>query len=136
MSQVCTGKTGHAECVQIKFDPKIISYEKLFEIFFTTHNPTTLNKQGNDIGTQYKSAIFFHNEKQKNTAFKIKSKLEKEGVFENKIVTEIIPFNKFYKAESYHQNYFENNKYAPYCSFVISPKLEKFREKYGKYLTK
>ena len=121
--QVCSGTTGHAEAIQIEFDPKIISFEKLLEVFFKLHDPTTLNRQGNDVGTQYRSAVFYHDEKQKTQAEKTKSKMQK--VYNGKIVTEIVPFSNFYKAEGYHQNYFENNKNAPYCQVVIDPKIQK-----------
>jgi peptide-methionine (S)-S-oxide reductase len=129
--QVCTGITGHAETIQIKYDPKIISFEKILDIFWHTHDPTTLNRQGNDVGTQYRSAIFYHDENQKNIAEKSKIELEKEGVFKNPIVTEIIPFSNFYPAEDYHKEYYENNRNAPYCSFVIDPKIQKLLQKYG-----
>jgi len=121
--QVYSGTTGHAEAIQIEFDPKIISYEKLLEVFFKLHDPTTLNRQGNDVGTQYRSAIFYHGEKQKTQAEKAKLKMQK--IYRGKIVTEIVPFSNFYKAENYHQNYFENNKNAPYCQVVIDPKIQK-----------
>jgi peptide-methionine (S)-S-oxide reductase len=129
--QVCTGKTGHAETIQIRYDPKIISFEKILDIFWHTHDPTTLNRQGNDVGTQYRSAIFYHDENQKNIAEKSKIELEKEGVFKNPIVTEISPFSNFYPAEDYHKEYYENNRNAPYCSFVIDPKIQKLFQKYG-----
>lgn len=128
---VCTGITGHAETIQIKYDPKIISFEKILDIFWHTHDPTTLNRQGNDVGTQYRSAIFYHDENQKNIAEKSKKELEKVGVFKNPIVTEIIPFSNFYPAEDYHKEYYENNRNAPYCSFVIDPKIQKLLEKYS-----
>lgn len=129
--QVCTGITGHAETIQIKYDPKIISFEKILDIFWHTHDPTTLNRQGNDVGTQYRSAIFYHDENQKNIADKSKKELEKEGVFKNPIVTEIIPYSNFYPAEDYHKEYYEKNRNAPYCSFVIDPKIQKLFQKYG-----
>ena len=129
--QVCTGKTGHAETIQMEYDPKIISFEKILDIFWYTHDPTTLNRQGNDVGTQYRSAIFYHDENQKNIAEKSKEELEKEGVFKNPIVTEIIPFSNFYPAEDYHKEYYENNHNAPYCSFVIDPKIQKLLQKYS-----
>lgn len=130
--QVCDGRTGHAEATQIEFDPTIIPYEKLLDIFWHTHNPTTLNRQGNDVGTQYRSVIFYHNEEQKQIAEKSKSELEKEHIFPDPIVTTIEPFTKFYLAEDYHKNYFNRNSYAPYCMFVVSPKVKKLMEKYGK----
>ena len=122
--QVCTGKSGHAESIQIEFDPKVIPFEKILDIFWHTHNPTTLNRQGNDVGTRYRSAIFYHNQKQKEIAEESKKELEKEGVYEDPIVTEITPFENFYVAEDYHKNYYENNQSAPYCNFVIDPKSE------------
>jgi peptide-methionine (S)-S-oxide reductase len=129
--QVCKGITGHAEATQIEYDPKIISFEKILDIFWHTHDPTTLNRQGNDVGTQYRSAIFYHDEDQKNIAEKSKIELEKEGVFKNPIVTEIVPFSDFYPAENYHKEYYENNRNAPYCSFVIDPKIQKLLKKYS-----
>ena len=129
-NQVCTGMTGHAESIQIKFDPKFISFEKILNIFWYTHDPTTLNRQGNDIGTQYRSAIFYHNEKQKEIAEKSKRYLEKENVYKDPIVTEITPFKNFYVAEDYHKDYYENHKDDPYCNFVIDPKLYKLLQKY------
>jgi peptide-methionine (S)-S-oxide reductase len=128
---VCTGKTGYAEAIQIKFDPRIITFEKILDIFWHTHDPTTLNRQGNDVGTQYRSAIFYHDENQKNIAEKSKNELEEEGVFKDPIVTEITPFSNFYAAENYHKNYYENNRTAPYCNFVIEPKIHKLLLKYG-----
>jgi peptide-methionine (S)-S-oxide reductase len=129
--QVCTGMTGHAESIQIKFDPKSISFEKILDIFWHTHDPTTLNRQGNDIGTQYRSAIFYHDEKQKEIAEKSKKELEEEHVYKDPIVTEISPFKNFYVAEDYHKDYYENHKNDPYCNFVIDPKLYKLLQKYG-----
>ena len=129
--QVCTGKTGYAEAIQIKFDPRIITFEKILDIFWHTHDPTTLNRQGNDVGTQYRSAIFYHDENQKNIAEKSKNELEEEGVFKDPIVTEITPLSNFYAAENYHKNYYENNRTAPYCNFVIDPKIHKLLLKYG-----
>lgn len=128
--QVCSGTTGHAEVVQITFDPAVISYAKLLEIFFHIHDPTTLNKQGNDIGTQYRSAIFYHDENQKKTAEKVKDDIGKSGLWDDPIVTEITPFAEFYVAEDYHQNYYNNNQNKPYCSFVIAPKVRKFYKEY------
>ena len=129
-NQVCTGTTGHAESIQIKFDPKVISFEKILDIFWHTHDPTTLNRQGNDIGTQYRSAIFYHDERQKEIAEKSKKDLEKENVYKKPIVTEITPFKNFYVAEDYHKDYYENHKDDPYCNFVINPKLYKLFQKY------
>lgn len=129
--QVCSGNTGHAEVVQITYDPNEISYEELLEVFWKTHDPTTLNRQGNDVGTQYRSSIFYHNEEQKQLAETYKQKLDASGAYTDPIVTEIVPFEKFYKAEDYHQNYYNQNEYQPYCSFVIRPKVEKFRQVFG-----
>ena len=129
--QVCTGKTGHTESIQIEFDPTVIPYEKILDVFWHTHDPTTLNRQGNDVGTQYRSAIFYHNQKQKEIAEKSKRDLEKAGVHKNPIVTEITPFKNFYVAEDYHKNYYEEHQDAPYCSVVINPKVHKLIQKYG-----
>ncbi|MBM3413073.1 MAG: peptide-methionine (S)-S-oxide reductase MsrA [Bacteroidetes bacterium] len=127
--EVCAGTTGHAECVQITFNPSEISYDELLEVFWKTHDPTTLNRQGNDIGTQYRSALFYHNEEQKLKATQYKKELNESGAWANPIVTEISPFTIFYPAENYHQQYVEvNGESNPYCQFVIQPKLEKFRK--------
>jgi peptide-methionine (S)-S-oxide reductase len=126
--EICTGETGHAEVTQISFDPTIISFTELLEVFWKTHDPTTLNIQGSDVGTQYRSAIFYHNDEQKRLSDEYKNKLTEAKVFEDKIVTEITKFEKFYSAENYHQDYYEQNKNQPYCSFVITPKVEKFKE--------
>jgi methionine-S-sulfoxide reductase len=126
--EVCSGQTGHAEVVQITFDPSKISYDEMLEIFWKTHNPTTLNQQGNDVGTQYRSVIFYHNEEQKRLAEAYKKKLMDEKIWDAPIVTEISPYTKFYKAEDYHQNYYENNPNQAYCQYVIVPKLEKFEK--------
>ena len=123
--QVCTGTTGHAEVAQIEFEPNVISFEKLLDVFWHTHDPTTLNRQGNDVGTQYRSAIFYHNDEQKQIAEKSKKEFEDRQVFGDPIVTEIIPLIKFYPAEEYHKKYYEQNKDVPYCRFVIEPKVEK-----------
>ncbi len=128
--EVCNGTTGHAESLQITYDPDVISYRELLDVFFYTHDPTTLNRQGADIGTEYRSAIFYHDEIQKNEAEKIIIQLENEKVFYNKIVTEITPFDVFYLADDHHQNYYNNNKDQPYCRVVINPKLDKFLKKY------
>lgn len=130
--QVTTGATGHAEAIQIEFDPKIIPYEKILEIFFHLHDPTTLNRQGADEGTQYRSAIFYHNEVQRDTAEKVRDEVADEGVWKDPIVTEIVPFENFYTAEEYHQNYYENNKNQGYCSYVIGPKIHKLLKEYSK----
>ncbi len=127
--QVCGGETGHAEALRIEYDPSKISFEELLSVFWETHDPTTLNRQGNDVGTQYRSGIFYHNDEQKRLAEKYKGELDKSGAFPNPIVTEITPVAKFYSAEQYHQQYFENNENSnPYCRIVIRPKLDKFRK--------
>ena len=125
---VCEGTTGHAEVCQLTYDSEVISLEEILEVFWQTHDPTTLNQQGYDVGTQYRSAIFYHNEKQKDISEKLKQKLIMENVWPNPVVTEISPFVNFYVAEDYHQEYFQNNQDAPYCRAVIQPKLEKFEK--------
>lgn len=127
--QVCTGETGHAEVTKIIFNPDVISYNDLLEVFWTTHDPTTLNQQGADIGTQYRSAVFYLNDEQKMQAEKSKSEIATQ-IWDGSIVTEITPLKKYYKAEDYHQNYFNQNSDQSYCRFVINPKLEKFRKKF------
>ncbi len=129
--EVCTGRTGHAEVIRVLYDPEKVKYEELLEVFFKTHDPTTLNRQGNDVGTQYRSVIFYHDEQQEKIAKEVKEKLSKAGIWTDPIVTEISPVKNFYKAEEYHQNYFNNNKNQPYCRIVIIPKLEKFEEVFG-----
>ncbi|AFD06488.1 peptide-methionine (S)-S-oxide reductase MsrA [Solitalea canadensis] len=126
--QVCTGMTGHAEVAQIVYDPQIISYTELLEAFWSSHDPTTLNRQGADRGTQYRSVIFYENDYQKDLAEKYKKELDASGAFQNPIVTEISPISTFYKAENYHQNYYNQNSEEPYCQIVIAPKLEKFKK--------
>jgi peptide-methionine (S)-S-oxide reductase len=127
---VCTGLTGHAEVVQVTFDPSIISYREILEIFFSVHDPTTLNRQGADVGTQYRSAIFYHSPEQKEVAEELVRELETEGAWNAPIVTEIAPLQDFYPAEEYHQEYFQKNPYQGYCQAVIAPKMQKFRHKY------
>ncbi|MDY7393821.1 peptide-methionine (S)-S-oxide reductase MsrA [Aureibaculum sp. 2210JD6-5] len=134
--EVTTGTTGHAEVIRLSFDPKVISYTELLEVFFSTHDPTTLNRQGADVGTQYRSAIFYHNEEQKNAAEAMLAALEKENIFDDPIVTEITALNNYYPAEDYHQNYYNNNKNQGYCRAVINPKLEKFKKQYKDKLKK
>ncbi len=134
--QVCTGRTAHAESIQIEFDPMVISFEELLDVFWHTHDPTSLNRQGNDIGTQYRSSIFYHDEKQKEIAEKSKKDIQSKGVYKNPIVTEIVPFNKFYVAEDYHKNYYEQHQDAPYCRFVIDPKIHKLLKQYGDNLVR
>lgn len=134
--EVTTGETGHAEVIQIQFNPSVITFQEILDVFFSTHDPTTLNKQGYDVGTQYRSAIFYHSEKQKEISENFIKELSEAKVFENKIVTEVTPFDAFYSAEEYHQNYYNNNKNQGYCVAVINPKLEKFIKKYKNKLKK
>lgn len=126
--EVSSGLTGHAEVCQITFDPSVITYKELLEVFWKTHDPTTLNRQGNDVGPQYRSVIFYHNNEQKELAKTYKEKLNNSGAFNAPIVTEIESFDTFYTAENYHQDYYDNNTNQPYCTFVIKPKLEKFKK--------
>lgn len=130
--EVCSGLTGHAEVIQVAFDPAVISFREILEIFFTVHDPTTLNRQGGDTGTQYRSVIFYHSPEQKTVAEEVKASMQ--AVWDDPIVTEIAPFDHFYKAEDYHQNYYKDNPNQPYCSVVIAPKVKKFREKYQEKL--
>ena len=127
---VCSGRTGHAEVVQVTFDPPITPYREILEVFFALHDPTTLNRQGNDAGTQYRSAIFFHSPEQQAAARKVIAELTGEGVWPDPIVTEVTPASAFYPAEDYHQEYFSRNPYQPYCQFVVAPKILKFRKKF------
>lgn len=129
--QVCTGQTGHAEAVQIRFDPEVISYRELLEIFFSIHDPTTLNRQGEDVGTQYRSAIFYQTPEQESVARALIFELFDRRVYDDPIVTEVIPAGPFYPAEDYHQHYFERNPNQPYCAAVVSPKVRNFREKFA-----
>lgn len=129
--QVCSGDTGHAEVVQLRFDPGVIGFADLLEVFFTLHDPTTLNRQGNDVGTQYRSAIFFHTPEQENQARAMIRRLTADGVFADPIVTEVVPATTFWPAEDYHQGYAERNPTQPYCLFVVAPKLAKFRAKFA-----
>ncbi|MEM1095887.1 MAG: peptide-methionine (S)-S-oxide reductase MsrA [Bacteroidota bacterium] len=131
---VCNGTTGHAEVVQVTFDPEAISYADLLRIFFTIHDPTTLNRQGNDVGTQYRSAIYTHDDAQREVAEAIIAEVEAAGIWDGAIVTEVTPLGDFYVAEDYHQQYFQNNTYQPYCMFVVAPKVRKFRKKFDHLL--
>ena len=128
---VCTGRTNHAEVVQIKFDPQVITFREILEVFFSTHDPTTPNRQGADKGTQYRSIILYHNENQKDIAENVISELNDSESFNDKIVTQVIPLESFYEAEPYHQDYYEKNPYAGYCQVVINPKISKFEKKYA-----
>lgn len=132
--QVSGGQTGHAEAVQIKFDPTVISYRQILEVFWLTHSPTRRNRQGNDIGPQYRSAIFYHSEEQKRTAEVLQQEYEQQQIFSGPMVTEIVPFTNFWPAEEYHQNYFEKNPDQPYCQTVIDPKIAKLRQKFAPLL--
>ncbi len=134
--EVCTGTTGHAEVIHITFDPKKVAFAEILKVFFTMHDPTTLNRQGNDVGTQYRSAVFFHNDEQKKTAEEIIAELNKAHAYDSPIVTEVTKFDTFYKAEDYHQDYYNNNKNQPYCAYVIQPKIEKFEKVFKDHLKK
>lgn len=126
--QVCTGRTGHAEAIEIEYDPQVVSYEKLLEVFFATHDPTTKNRQGADVGTQYRSGVFYHDAGQRKIAEEVIAKLDAAQVFPAKIVTEVTPASTFYPAEKYHQDYFANNPFQPYCQAVAAPKVAKVRK--------
>ena len=128
--QVCAGTTGHAEVVQITFDPAVVSYKELLEVFFVIHDPTTLDRQGNDVGTQYRSATFYHSPEQKRVAEQTMRELAAEKVYDTAIVTQLLPAERFYLAEGYHQEYFQRNQNQPYCQFVVAPKVSKFRRKF------
>ena len=131
-NQVCGGSTGHAEVVQIDFDPGVVTFRELLEIFFVVHDPTTLNRQGSDVGTQYRSAIFHHTDGQRETALDLIGALDRDGLWVDPIITEVAPLEAFYPAEDYHDRYFERNGEQPYCQVVIAPKIEKFRERFMK----
>jgi peptide-methionine (S)-S-oxide reductase len=130
-NEVCSGRTGHAEAARITFDPEVVPYEKLLNVFFTIHDPTTLNRQGNDVGSQYRSAIYYHSDEQRRAAEDVIRRLGEEQVWgRSPIVTELAPAGEFYEAEDYHQEYFANNPYQPYCQAIIAPKVKKFRQKF------
>lgn len=128
--QVCEGTTGHAEAVQVTYDPQVISFHDLLEVFFASHNPTTLNRQGNDVGTQYRSAIFYHSDAQRRAADEFIKRIDASGIWTNPVVTELVPASKFYPAEDYHQDYFANNGGQPYCQLVVMPKVAHVRKKF------
>ena len=128
--QVCSETTGHAEVVQVTFDPDEVSYRDILDVYFTIHDPTTLNRQGADVGTQYRSVIYYHTEGQKRTAEEVISEIEAEGIWNSPIVTEVTPFDEFFVAEDYHQDYFRNNGFQPYCQVIIAPKVAKFRKQH------
>jgi peptide-methionine (S)-S-oxide reductase len=134
--EVCNGTTGHAEVVRVTFDPQVVSFEEILRVFFTIHDPTTLNRQGNDVGPQYRSAIFYHSPEQKATAEKVIREITEAKVWPNPIVTEVTPLTNYYEAEDYHQEYFANNPYQPYCQVVVAPKVAKFRKQYVNQLKK
>ncbi|MDF7811413.1 peptide-methionine (S)-S-oxide reductase MsrA [Hymenobacter sp. YC55] len=134
--EVCSGLTGHAEVIQITYDPKVISYAELLEVFWKTHDPTTLNRQGNDTGTQYRSGVYYHNDEQRRLAEEYKQKLNDAQAFDKPIVTEIEPLKSFYPAENYHQNYYKQNGHEPYCQFVVRPKVQKVQAVFGDKLKK
>lgn len=134
--QVCTGATGHAEVVQLKFDQQVISFSEILQIFFSIHDPTTLNRQGNDVGTQYRSVIFYHDENQHSIACEVMKEIERARIWNRPFVTDVIPFETFFPAEDYHQEYFENNSQQPYCQVVIAPKVAKFRKQFMDRLKK
>lgn len=134
--QVCSGATGHAEVIQIKFNPEEISFRDILRVFFTVHDPTTLNRQGGDVGTQYRSAIFYHSPEQKQIAHEVIEEITAERIYDNPIVTEVTEFAEFYPAEDYHQEYFANNPTQPYCAAVVAPKVRKFRDKFADRLKK
>jgi peptide-methionine (S)-S-oxide reductase len=127
---VCSETTGHAEVVQVTFDPSVVSYKDILEVYFTIHDPTTLNRQGADVGTQYRSVIFYHDDEQRRAAEGVISDLQSEGIWSDPIVTEVEPFDEFYVAEDYHQDYFRNNGFQPYCQVIIAPKVAKFRKEH------
>lgn len=129
--EVCTGETGHAEVVQINYDPKIISYEQLLDVFFFLHDPTQLNRQGNDIGTQYRSVIYYQNDSEKQKAEEAIKKIDESGKYASKVVTELTKFENFWPAEAYHQGYYNANPNQPYCSAVVGPKIQKFKKHFG-----
>lgn len=134
--EVCGGETGHAEAVRVTFNPDVLSYRDLLRVFFTIHDPTTLNRQGNDVGTQYRSAIFYHDEEQKRVAGEVMSEIEAAGIWSAPLVTELQPFEAFYPAEDYHQEYFKKNPWQPYCRVVVAPKVAKFRQTFAERLKK
>lgn len=134
--EICTGLTGHAEVVQISYDPSVVSYDELLEIFWKTHDPTTLNRQGADVGTQYRSVVYYHNDEQKERAVYWKDKINQAGVYNDPVVTEISPLDVFYPAEDYHQEYYELNSSQPYCQFVVKPKVDKLEKLFAEKLKK
>jgi peptide-methionine (S)-S-oxide reductase len=134
--EVCSDETGHAEVVQITYDPNIITYREILQVFFSIHDPTTLNRQGADVGSSYRSVIFYHDENQKRVAEEVMKELEGSRIWGKPLVTQLVPFVEFFKAEAYHQNYFKNNPYQPYCQVIVAPKVAKFRKQYFDKLSK
>lgn len=134
--EVCSGETGHAEAVQLTFNPKVVSFKEILEVFFAIHDPTTLNRQGNDVGTQYRSAIFYHSPEQKSVAEQVIANLNTARVYDNAIVTEVVPASRLYSAEDYHRDYFRRNPGQPYCTYVVGPKVAKFRKNFLEKLKK
>jgi peptide-methionine (S)-S-oxide reductase len=132
--QICTGMTGHAEVVQVMFDPQQVSLREILQVFFTIHDPTTLNRQGNDVGTQYRSVVFYHDDEQKRVTEEVIQELEVERVWDRRIVTQVVPLEKFYRAEEYHQHYFQRNPHQTYCQVVVAPKVAKFRKMFMEQL--
>ena len=132
--QVCSGRTGHAEAVRITFDPRLVTYRDLLNVFFVIHDPTTRNRQGNDIGTQYRSGIFYHSPEQQQIAQEVMAAVTRQGVYPNPIVTEVVPATQWYEAEAYHQEYFARNPFEGYCAYVVGPKVAKFRQRYASLL--
>ena len=135
-AEVCSGETGHAEVVRITFDPNVVSFREILEVFFVIHDPTTLNRQGNDVGTQYRSAIFYHSAEQKSAAEEVVANLDAARIYDASIVTELVPASQFYSAEDYHQEYFRRNPAQPYCAYVVRPKVAKFRKHFLEKLKK
>jgi len=134
--EVCDGETGHAEVVRVTFDPSALPYHDLLTVFFTIHDPTTLNRQGNDVGTQYRSAVFYHNEEQKKVVEEVMGEIAAESIWGAPLVTEVRPFEAFYPAEDYHQEYFKKNPWQPYCRVIVAPKVARFRQKFAEQLKK
>jgi len=134
--EVCSDETGHAEVVQVTYDPAIISYREILQVFFSIHDPTTLDRQGHDVGSQYRSVIFYHDDHQKHVVQEVMQEIEKAKIWNGKLVTQLVPYVEFFKAEEYHQNYFKNNPYQPYCQVVVAPKVAKFRKQYFDKLSK
>jgi peptide-methionine (S)-S-oxide reductase len=134
--EVCSDETGHAEVIQVTYDPAIITYREILQVFFSIHDPTTLNRQGHDVGSQYRSVIFYHDDNQKRVAEEVMQEIVKSKIWNGKLVTQLVPYVEIFKAEEYHQNYFKNNPYQPYCQVIVAPKVAKFRKQYFDKLSK